>query len=333
MTFQESLEQIRETIEKHGDKLINEEMTKQALILPMIEAWGYDTRNPSEVMAEYPLKLPGGGNGRADYVIMHNDKPAIVIECKSAGVLLDANIHEQMQDYVRASGAAAGVFTDGAQYTCYTDIEEPGRMDLYPYCNVNLLDMDGDESRALSLLAKEFFAPARLRTSAKPLKDKLDRLYDIDSFLKDSPLRDDLFRIGNSRSESHRKEQAGLLSNELRDRIIELVEDIARRQLSGDEAVMTTHEELNAYFMVKGMLQGTIAPSRVGHRDVRSYFSVLVDNNNRKPVCRFYFNGRIWQVGTFDEDKQETKHTIEDLDDIFALAARLRKTARRYADD
>ena len=46
MTFRESLEQIRETIEKHGDKLINEEMTKQALILPMIEAWGYDTRNP-----------------------------------------------------------------------------------------------------------------------------------------------------------------------------------------------------------------------------------------------------------------------------------------------
>ena len=70
------MSEIRETIEKHGDKLINEEMTKQALILPMIEAWGYDTRNPSEVMAEYPLKLPRGGNGRADYVIMHNEKPS-----------------------------------------------------------------------------------------------------------------------------------------------------------------------------------------------------------------------------------------------------------------
>ena len=103
MTFQESLEQIRETIREHGDKLTNEEMTKQALILPMIEAWGYDTRNPTEVMAEYGVKLPGGGNGRADYVIMRDGKPAIVIECKMAGVVLDANILEQMQDYVKLS--------------------------------------------------------------------------------------------------------------------------------------------------------------------------------------------------------------------------------------
>ena len=56
------------------------------------------------------------------------------------------------------------------------------------------------------------------------------------------------------------------------------------------------------------------------YRDRRSYFSVLVDNNNRKPICRFYFNGRVKQVGTFDEDKQESKQAIEDLDDIFDLA-------------
>ena len=130
----------------------------------------------------------------------------------------------------------------------------------------------------------------------------------------------------------HRKKQVALLVDEIGDRITALVEGISRHGLSGDEDVITTHEELDAYWMVKGMLHGTISPSRIRYRDLRSYFSVLVDNNNRKPICRFYFNGRVKQVGTFDEDKQESKQAIEDLDDIFDLAARLRRTARRYAD-
>ncbi len=332
MTFRESLEQIRETIEKHGDKLINEEMTKQALILPMIEAWGYDTRNPSEVMAEYPLKLPGGGNGRADYVIMHNDKPAIVIECKTAERLNDPDIIGQLQSYVNAIGATVGVFTNGTQYSCYADTDEAGRMDFAPFSTTNVTDPTSESNTALSPLVKELFSPARLRTTAKSMKVKLDRTYDIDVALETSPIGDDMYRLGAIKSETRRVAEVEALADEVRGRLQSLVDVIARNGLSREGGVVTTNDELDAYLIVKGMLHGTISPSRIGHRDVRTYFSVLVDNNNRKPICRFYFNGRVKQVGTFDEDKLETKHAIEDLDDMFDLAARLRRTARRYAD-
>ena len=35
--------------------------------------------------------------------------------------------------------------------------------------------------------------------------------------------------------------------------------------------------------------------------------SVLIDNNNRKPICRFHFNGRQKYLGTFDAEKNETR--------------------------
>jgi hypothetical protein len=29
---------------------------------------------------------------------------------------------------------------------------------------------------------------------------------------------------------------------------------------------------------------------RITHRDTQSYFGILLDNNNRKPICRFHLN-------------------------------------------
>lgn len=65
-------------------------------------------------------------------------------------------------------------------------------------------------------------------------------------------------------------------------------------------------------------------------RDRRSYASVLVDDTNRKPVCRLHFYGRNKHVGRFDERKVETRRQIQSVDDIFNVASLLRQTAKRY---
>ena len=45
---------------------------------------------------------------------------------------------------------------------------------------------------------------------------------------------------------------------------------------------------------------------------------ILLDENNRKPLCRMHFNSvSVKYIGTFDADKNETKHKIEKLDDIY----------------
>jgi len=89
-------------------------------------------------------------------------------------------------------------------------------------------------------------------------------------------------------------------------------------------------EELEAYSIVKAILREVVDPKRVAQRDKRSYFSVLLDDNNRKPLCRLWFNSGQKYVGLFDKDKKEERVAIDGLDEIFDLADRLKATVASY---
>ncbi len=69
MDFKDTIKQISERIEKLKDNLHTEEATKNALIMPMIQALGYDVFNPLEVMPEYICDIgtkKGGENRLCD---------------------------------------------------------------------------------------------------------------------------------------------------------------------------------------------------------------------------------------------------------------------------
>ena len=66
------------------------------------------------------------------------------------------------------------------------------------------------------------------------------------------------------------------------------------------------------------------------YRDTKSYFSLLMDDNNRKPVCRLHFNRSKKYIGLLDDKKTETRHQIEGPDGIYESADALRDTAQRY---
>ena len=66
---------------------------------------------------------------------------------------------------------------------------------------------------------------------------------------------------------------------------------------------------------------------------LKSYCGVLLDNNNRKPICRMRFNSKTaWKLGLFSEDKTEEMVSIETLDDIYKYADRIRAKIDHYKD-
>jgi predicted type IV restriction endonuclease len=69
---------------------------------------------------------------------------------------------------------------------------------------------------------------------------------------------------------------------------------------------------------------------RVAMRDSKSYCAILLDDNNRKPICRLHFNRATKYVGLFDADKNEEKIRIDALEDIFKYANRLKAAALNY---
>src|SRR5699024_4173156 len=57
-----------------------------------------------------------------------------------------------------------------------------------------------------------------------------------------------------------------------------------------DNGIVTTMEEIEGYNIVKAIVRKVVSVERVTARDTKSYFGVLLDDNNRKPICRLHFN-------------------------------------------
>jgi predicted type IV restriction endonuclease len=102
---------------------------------------------------------------------------------------------------------------------------------------------------------------------------------------------------------------------------------------SGDQAdrgVVTTEEEIEGFRIVTAIVCKVVAPSRVAHRDTKSYMGILLDDNNRKPICRLWFNTKQRYLGVFDSDKNESRIPIESVAGIYAHADHLLATVREY---
>ena len=97
--------------------------------------------------------------------------------------------------------------------------------------------------------------------------------------------------------------------------------------------VITTEEELQGFYIVKSILHGMVDLDRIAQRDTISYFGILLDDNNRKPICRLHFNGGKKYVETFDADKKGTKHPVESAEGIYDISNEIIKSLSNYIEE
>jgi hypothetical protein len=95
--------------------------------------------------------------------------------------------------------------------------------------------------------------------------------------------------------------------------------------------IVTTDEEREGYMIVKAIVRDTISPKRVIMRDQKSYCGILIDNNNRKPLARLWFNRSVKYIGLFDGENEE-RLIVDSLDQIYEYSDRLRATAKKYSE-
>jgi hypothetical protein len=97
-----------------------------------------------------------------------------------------------------------------------------------------------------------------------------------------------------------------------------------------DSDIVTTAEEIEGFHIVRAILSEIVDPARVVLRDVKSYCGILLDDNNRKPICRLHFNGAQKYLGLFDAEKSEDRQPLERVRDIYRFGRRLRESVTRY---
>lgn len=352
MDFKDAIKQLSEQIQKLKDDVLTEEATKNAFVLPFINALGYNVFNPLEVVPEMVCDIAMKKGEKIDYAIMKDGEPVILIECKHWAQ--DINLHDnQLIRYFNVSNAKFGVLTNGIIYRFYTDLMEPNKMDAKPFLEVNITDLKDAQIEELKKFHKSYFDVDNVLSSASELKymSELKNLI-IQEFGSPSPnfvkyfakqVYDGVITQTLLEQFTHLTKRAcnsyvnDIISDRLKtalktEEANEDKEDVDNEISAGNENdIVTTEEEIESYMIVKSILRQSIDVSRVYYRDAQTYFAILLDDNNRKPICRMYFNGKNKKyIATFDENKKETKHEIACLDDIYNFADELIKTISNY---
>ena len=110
----ELVETLQNRIDEHGAALRQSEaLTRAALIDPLLRELGWNTEDPALVMPEYRL-----GKGYADYALLHNGKPVIMVEAKKLGTPLH-DAASQGIGYCIEDGIGYFAMTDGGQWEIY----------------------------------------------------------------------------------------------------------------------------------------------------------------------------------------------------------------------
>lgn len=336
--------------------LATEEATKTALVLPFLSALGYDVFNPTEVIPEFTADVGVKKGEKVDYAVKKGDEVVMLFECKPADVALGANHKSQLFRYFTVTRTRIAVLTNGLEYRFYSDLEEANKMDERPFLVLDLLALRDDALAQVEKLTKDSFLLNEMLSAAGEMKHLREIRLLLDGQFEAPD--EDFVRFFHSRVSSGRftasaKEQFSelvkrALTLAIADRVSGRLRSALEAESEPTEAepavegeteppestsapnIVTTEEELEGYRIVKAIACSVLPADRIVYRDSKTYFAVLADDNNRKPVCRLWFNTKQKYLGLFDEEKKEERHPIETVEDLYGFADQLREAARRY---
>lgn len=364
MDFIEKIEEVAEQAENQLEYIETEEATKNGLVMPFIRALGYDVFNPAEVIPEFTADFAEKKGEKVDYALFPDGEPRVLIEAKVAGNDLAVEHAEQLFRYFHMTEARIGVLTNGVQYRLFSDLEQENKMDERPFLEFNLFDYNEQEGEELKNLRKSTFDLNEMVDVAhdlkyrKALREYLEEQWESPDEEFVHFMTDQVYdgRITKKVRGQFQPIVRSALHQLVHDKVkghltsaLEEEEQSAQEDLNGadqdgeadaeefpegvvykDGEIVTTEEEMEGYHIVRAIMREVVDVDRVADRDVKSYFGVLLDDNNRQPICRLHFNSSQKYLGLFDDEKNEEKVPINSLDEIYDYREQLQKTVEYY---
>lgn len=353
MDFKDQIKILGERVIKLKDQISTEEATKNAFIMPFLQSLGYDVFNPIEVVPEYVTDIGTKKGEKIDYAIFKDKNPIILVECKHWAQNLD--IHDgQLLRYFHVSKAKFAILTNGIIYRFYSDLVEPNKMDEKPFLEFNVSEIKDNQIEELKKFHKSYFDAESIVNTASELKYSIELKQLLNQELNSpSPEFVKFFtkqvypssitakvleQFTNLIKKSAQQYISDLITERLNTALNQEKETSNQNEITTPLAeqanvtsnIETTEEELEGFMIVKTILRQKIDIKRITYRDAQSYFAILLDDNNRKPICRLYMNGNKKYFVILDENKKEVKTEILTLDDIFSFSDKLFQIVENY---
>ena len=268
----------------------DETNTRIRLIHPFLELLGY--KQLIDYTHEYVSDIKGKRGTKVDIAITFGKKaPAILIECKKAGQKLNDNHFKQLNEYmVYTPSAKVGVLTNGLIWDFY--IKGDSGLNHSPFYSFNLEDFSKTDLETLSLFMKSEF-------NMNEIIDEADSIHFLEKF------DDALFSVLNNPTppliKSINEAMGGKrASDKIAQKITELINSISIKGVYermvineaklNSSGIITTDEEYKAFNVIKTILAMSSKFNnkdldRIGFRDQKGSFKILIDDNQKKCIC------------------------------------------------
>jgi len=344
MELKSRLETLAEKFKELKSEINTEEATKTAFVLPFIGLLGYNVFDPREVIPEFTADLGIKKGEKVDYAIIHDGKPIIIIECKHWKETLSKH-SSQLHRYFNVSKTKFSILTNGNTFLFFTDLSTPNIMDDKPFLTLSLTNLKENTIQEVYKFHKDNFDASKITSNASSLK----YIYEVKSIFEQelTETSDDFARFFASRITNTKMSKkvvdlfkmivpkgiSQLISDKVSDRLQSALtkETVIEPVIVEEQSkIITTEMELDAFRILVAILRRSLPIERITHRDTQSYFGVLLDDNNRKPICRLYLDGRSKYIGLFDANKKETRYLINSIDEIYNHETALLETIKNY---
>lgn len=349
MDLADRIAQLSARIEKQHGVVLTEEAAKTAFVLPFLQGLGYDVFNPLEVIPEFISDVGTKKGEKVDYAISLNGEIQILIECKPIGAKLELKHANQLFRYFSVTTARFGVLTDGIRYCFYTDLDAANKMDERPFFTLNLLDIREQDIVDLKKFTKDAFDVEAIVSTAADMKYQRSLADEIKKEFNNPS--DDFTRLiagrvyGGRFTQGMAEKFSLLLKRAISEHIRERVDSRLKGALeskSGDSdfgtddeadsesGIVTTELEVDGFKIVRAISSEVVEPERIVMRDAKSYCSVLLDDNNRKPIVRLLFNNENnLRLQIFDQESPP-RTEIAKVTDLYQHRASILAALARY---
>lgn len=335
-SFAERIESLAMRSKTAERQALTEEATKTSVILPFIQALGFDVFNLDEVTPEFIADVGVKKGEKVDFAVKIDGKIAMLIEVKPINARLGDAQFNQLFRYFTVTEARLAILTNGKEAWFFSDTDEPNKMDPKPFFTFDFQKHDKSQIDELARFQKSSFAIEAIIEAASNLKYTRQASLYLKKQL-DDPDEDFVKLVGRQIYEgSITKSVAEILRPAIQAALDEIIRDRIQDKLSitlrpdvtpppqsaedSDDAdeVVTTNEEIEGFMIVRAIAARHVPIERITLRDAKSYCAILMDNNNRKPICRLYFNSPTTKnLGLFGADKIETKVRVSGASEIY----------------
>lgn len=313
MAFKDDIQKLSVQVKERKEYITNEEMTKQALIIPFIQILGFDVFNPIEIRPEYSADFGIKKGEKVDYALFKENEPIIFIEAKSVNENLNNHDAQLARYFNSTKEVKLAILTNGVEYKFFTDLNANNVMDDTPFLNINLLEIKEADIESLNKLRKENFDKDSLITYAEELvytstlNESLRRLFSnpSDDFVRFIVKDFSEMRITSNVIERFRPLVKKAISNAVLDIVskglyqqetltIKKEENINNDSVNRDDlseieignkvhkGIITTENELKGFNIVKDILEKNNRDiSEINYKDTTNYFSVYLRNTTR----------------------------------------------------